>query len=383
MLEPTEWRVIVVDDEKDLGESIKEYLEDERLNESGETAKVSVEQDFDAAFGALESVRYDIAVIDVRRGRRDATPKEEAGEQLLKKIQGIRFLPVIFYTGLSRLVKHIENPPFIQVVSKGGTHEALLEAIQITLESQLPHLNRALLNHMDNVQRDYMWGFVADNWQTIMGQTDRIAVSYLLARRLASSLSDSAAARLTTDLGGDVDKEIESGKLHPIQSYVLPPLDEPIMMSGDIYKGVIDTVAGYWILLTPSCDLVQSKADRLLLAGCDLLEEQEEYSEWRKTQSKGKRRLIERLLNNNRQYGQQGRFAYLPGAVNIPDLVADLQNVVAIKREDFDSLSLKRLATLDSPFAEALTSQFSRLYGRIGTPDLDTEWVLTRLAENF
>ena len=379
----TAWRVLIVDDDECIGNSVKEFLEDEQLNEVGDTADVSVQQDFDAAFGALESTRYDIAILDVRRqGGRHSIPEEEAGEQLLRKIQGIRFLPVIFYTGLSNLVTHIENSPFVQVVSKGSTHEALLNAVQITLKSQLAHLNRALLNHMDNVQRDYMWGFVSKYWQTIIGQTDKTAVSYLLARRLASSLSDPTAAGLASELGSEFCGEIAAGKIHPMQSYVLPPLDNPSMVSGDIYKGQIYGEGNYWVMLTPSCDLVQNKAERLLLAGCALLQEQEEYLDWRKSPSKGKRQLLAGLLQNNRKVGQQGRYVYLPGAIHIPNLVVDLQNILAIERPEFDSMGLNRLATLDSPFAEALTSQFSRLYGRIGTPDLDTDWVIAQLEEN-
>jgi hypothetical protein len=41
--------------------------------------------------------------------------------------------------------------------------------------------------------------------------------------------------------------------------------------------------------------------------------------------------------------------------------------------------SLNRLASLDSPFAEALLARFVRYFGRLGTPDLNTEVILSRL----
>ena len=40
---------------------------------------------------------------------------------------------------------------------------------------------------------------------------------------------------------------------------------------------------------------------------------------------------------------------------------------------------LERLASLDSPFAEALLARFSRYFGRLGTPDLDVAVLLQRL----
>lgn len=41
--------------------------------------------------------------------------------------------------------------------------------------------------------------------------------------------------------------------------------------------------------------------------------------------------------------------------------------------------TLERLASLDSPFAEALLARFARYFGRLGTPDLDLEVILNKL----
>ena len=40
---------------------------------------------------------------------------------------------------------------------------------------------------------------------------------------------------------------------------------------------------------------------------------------------------------------------------------------------------LERLASLDSPFAEALLARFTRYFGRLGTPDIDVAVLLQRL----
>ena len=40
---------------------------------------------------------------------------------------------------------------------------------------------------------------------------------------------------------------------------------------------------------------------------------------------------------------------------------------------------LERLASLDSPFAEALLVRFTRYFGRLGTPDLDVAVLSQRL----
>ena len=373
------WSVMLVDDDVDMCNMIKEFIEEARVTSEGDAALVSIIPEFADALNRLASSRFDLVILDVRQGGYELNPGDEAGAKLLKEIMSTRFLPVIFYTGLPTLVKHLENAPFIQVVAKGGTHEPLLKAVRIIMRSELPLMNRALVNHIDKIQREYMWKFVAKNWESITAETDRASVAFLLARRLASSLSDPSATQFAQDLGSVLNASTESDKVHAMQYYVMPPIAEPPMMAGDIYKGTVNAQDGYWVMVTPSCDLVQDKAEWLLLAICDPLLEQREYVKWVGARSKSSATRLRELLGNNRRGSQRERHFYLPAAMSIPDLVVDLQNVAAIQPKEFGSLGLERLATLDSPFAEALTSQFSRLFGRIGTPGLDVNLVMARL----
>jgi hypothetical protein len=41
-----------------------------------------------------------------------------------------------------------------------------------------------------------------------------------------------------------------------------------------------------------------------------------------------------------------------------------------------EELKNSRICSLDNPFAEALTAQFTRYYSRLGTPDLDVDKVI-------
>ena len=61
--------------------------------------------------------------------------------------------------------------------------------------------------------------------------------------------------------------------------YVFPPTG-PDLLTGDIIKGGTNDDPEFWIILTPSCDLVASwlKAEWVLLAKCFQLEVQPEYS---------------------------------------------------------------------------------------------------------
>lgn len=375
------WQLLFVDDEEDTCRQVKEYLEGEPVSESGELPVVETLTDFDLALETLETRRFDLLILDLRLGPHNEAREEEAGIRTLQAIQQRRFVPVIFYTALPHLVRNLETP-LIRVIEKGASPESLLEAVRTIFTSRLPAVNRALLRHLETVQRDYMWEFVAKHWEQFGDTTDRTELAYLLARRLAMSLSGPGIRQLIQDLGDPAGVGAAEGQIHPMHYYVIPSV-EPSPLAGDLYQGQIEDQSGHWVLLTPSCDLVagQEKAERVLFARCLPLVEQEEYQTWRGKLPQPSRPVDERLrrlLQNNRRDGYQPeRFYFLPGALSLPDLVVDFQQVVTLPREQM--ATLERLASLDSPFAEALLARFGRYFGRLGTPDLDLTVILNRL----
>ena len=166
-----------------------------------------------------------------------------------------------------------------------------------------------------------------------------------------------------------------------MQYYVIPPI-EPAPLCGDVYHGQVGEIQSHWVLLTPSCDLVtgREKAELVLLARCLLLTEQVEYQQWRDSLPAPPRAIngkLQDLLRNNRRDSQAERFFFLPGALSLPDLLVDFQQLVTLQRDRMGRL--ERLTSLDSPFAEALLARFSRYFGRLGTPDLDVTVLLQRL----
>jgi CheY-like chemotaxis protein len=385
MSNPTTWRLLIVDDNEKTCSEVQEYLEGESLADPQEHMKVEVLSDFSNALEALEASRFDVLILDVRLQARGKTPDREAGIVALEAIKKRRFIPVVFYTGLPHLVRDLETP-LIRVVEKTTDLPHLLEVVQSIFATHIPLVSRALLHHLEAVQRDYMWDFVAQNWKQFGFTPDRTALAHLLARRLAISLSGPGIKQLARDLGDSISGTSE-GKVHPMQYYLMPPI-ESAPLSGDIYKGQIGDQNGYWALLTPSCDLVagREKAEWVLFARCVLLSEQAEYQKWHEglpqlpdpIQEK-----LEALLRNNRQAKgiQPDRFHFLPGALALPDLVVDFQQLTILPRSEIGNL--KRLASLDSPFAEALLSRFIRYFGRLGTPDLDVDLTVARLRDGL
>jgi hypothetical protein len=114
-----------------------------------------------------------------------------------------------------------------------------------------------------------------------------------------------------------------------------------------------------------------------------LLTKQPEYRKWCEGSSESVKipgDLEDLLLNKRQGKGvQPDRFYFLPTALAIPDMIVDFQLLTSLPRSQISDLN--RLASLDSPFAEAVLSRFVRYFGRLGTPDLDIAPIIAGLRD--
>lgn len=276
---------------------------------------------------------------------------------------------------------NISNAPFVQTVSKIAVDPVadLEEAVENVIDSGLPYLLQSVSSHLADVERAFMANFVEHNWPDLVDRPEDMA--YLLSRRLAVSFEEGAES-LAQELGQAGGATLGDA-IHPTRYYVQPPNSNYKM--GDLLVTPESTeedadVGRLYVVLTPSCDLVlrseRMKADRVILAQCFSLDSFDAYQDWESAPSAKNTELLRRLLTS-RPKGQEDRYFYLPAAWNVPDSVADLQNVTSIPGEELEHY--RKIASLDSPFAEALSYQFNRYIGRVGKPDLDIDSVLHRL----
>ncbi|HEX6912578.1 MAG TPA: hypothetical protein VF142_19380, partial [Longimicrobium sp.] len=179
--------------------------------------------------------------------------------------------------------------------------------------------------------------------------------------------------------GGD----IAQGKAHPAEYYVMPPLDSTQVRMGDIRIRHVDGSVEYLVVLWPTCDMVeggerQAKTDRVLCIQAGLANHTPELSAVLEPEhpSNNARKQAVAFLKNNRS-GNSERYHYLPGLCNLPDLLLDFQKVVVLPFAECRGLTCE--ASIASPFSESISSRFLHYIGRIGTPDIDTDFVINRL----
>jgi CheY-like chemotaxis protein len=373
------WRILCIDDDVEITRQLEEALPGEEVDDIGSRPEVVPANVFEDALDELERTRYDALILDVRLGRGEGAG-DQAGIRTLTEIQARRFVPVIFYTAIPSEVEHLRSA-FVRVVEKTAGIPRLLEELRYILGTNLPLTNRLLLRHVEEVQRAYMWEFVAEHWDRFGDSGDRGGLAYLLARRLALSLGGPAVEDLASKLGATAPGG-EPGDVAPMRYYVLPPV-EATPLAGDIFEGPVGDTRDHYVLLTPSCDLANEpvKADYVVLARCVPLEVQAEYQAWRSDlpdENAKQASELARLLRNSRSKGQPDRWFFLPAALTVPNLLVDFQQITTLPCTDLTTLS--RVASLDSPFAEALVARFNRYFGRLGTPNLNPVAVMSRIA---
>jgi len=380
-----EWNILIVDDEREQAETTKAAIGSHRTAAMlGEDAKLNIliADGFEQALNMISYTNFDVIILDLKDEQSDGDDPdaELSGERVLTRLREKQFTPVIFYTGYSQKVEH-QKGAFVKVVRKGTEPAKLREALAEISKTNMPQL----LRHLQEEQRKYLWDHVEKATQADHGQSKPSELAFLLGRRLANALSGRAIRQFFDSEYQDADQIA-----HPVELYIWPPMGESISFGDILEKRSNDTIK-YFVVLNPACDFVQNKAEKVLLAECDLLSAMQEHiavANHRLTSdekvSKTATSALRSLLCDNRQIKgiQAERYKFLPGTSFLPNLIIDYQKLSQVPvGEIHPENGFMRIATLDTPFAEAMQSRYIRYYGRIGTPDLEWDNLVNDMIE--
>ncbi len=372
-----DWRVLVVDDQQ--AADVKEVIEGNKAVEEPDSLICVPCTNFSEAIELLKRERFDLVILDLKD---DAAQDKVilAGEAVFSELKKCRFLPVIFHTGYPQKVIDL-NSPYVRVVTRADW-KVLRSAIKDVLDTKLPRL----LRHIEEEQRRFMWESAGKIWAEDLDKESPSDLVYLLARRLANTLSGGAVRSfLEADGNGGIPK---SDKIHAVELYVYPPLS-PHLLFGDIFKKKIDDDIKYFVALTPSCDHAQNNAEFVFLAKCKYLASTKPGKNAKASLDDGEAlsgtttEQLKKFIRDNSSPAD--RYKYLPGTSFLPDLIIDLQDTMTVAPSVLipDADGYERVASLDSPFAESLQAKMARYLGRIGTPDIDDELALLRFTDRI
>lgn len=366
----TKWRFLVVEDKDNIAAQLLEAITS--FVDAPDSAEGRLCRSFRDAVGVLNIERYDLLILDLKDDSVSGLEEHDvsAGMAVFEALKTTRFIPVVFYTAHAHKVRDIQTS-FVRVVEKTEGLGRLKEEVNKVLATQLPTLSRRL----EELKRNYLWDFVSNHWQEFDSPHEQADLACLLARRLALTLQQEAAGLAQEAAGGAV--AVTQKAIHPMEMYIRPPVSVN-RQAGDIVKGQVGDVDGYWLVVTPSCDFEERHPlNNVLLACCVPLTDAPEFTAWKESQTADTIGKLKSLIGDSRQKAQAERYKFLPGTFFLPDSIVDFQHLKTVTPDELNRL--EGIASLDSPFAEAVLARFARYYGRLGTPDIDRQVVMKRL----
>lgn len=366
----TSWRFLVVEDKEDIAAQLVEAVTG--FVDAPDSAEGRSCRSFTDAVRLLDIERFDLLILDLKDDSVSGLDEHDvsAGMVVFNALKTTRFVPVVFYTAHAHKVRDMQTS-FVRVVEKTEGLGKLKEEVVKIFSTKLPALSRRL----EELKRGYLWDFVSSHWQEFDSPHEKADLACLLARRLALTLQQEAAGFAGEVAGGATT--IAQGTIHPMEMYVRPPVSAS-RQAGDIVKGNVGGVDGYWLVVTPSCDFEERHPlNNVLLARCAPLTDAPEFAAWKLNPTGETSGKLKSLIGDNRQKAQAERYKFLPGTFFLTDSVVDFQQLKTVTPEELCALDV--IASLDSPFAESVLARFARYYGRLGTPDIDKEVVIARL----
>ena len=367
--------VLLVEDDPESMEGLLETLPEEL---SGFRLEWEPCDGFDEALRRVARHRYDLVVTDVYRDRDSANKTVEAGDvqagRIIQQLIDRRFCPVVIFTDGS-MPPNIAIGPFVRAADKSVGNDEIVACLEELIETGVPAVAQAIHDEIDRVAGSYLWGFLTEHWDRLVdsGLDARDVLERVLRRRAAIQL-----ARVTPD-GGEV------GVVEAAEFYVYPSIAGDEYRLGEVVRSKAD--GSVRVVLTPHCHLTvqrgaaEPKAEFVLtvkaLGAGDALRlahtrpDGEVEDPWPGKASRMAEKVRRRINSPAELMGSpDGRYWFLPGFLDIPDLYCDLLQLESVPfaslRDDHD-----RLAVLDTPFAEALQSCFTRFYSSVGLPSLN------------
>ena len=397
-------RILYIEDNADEREGLKEVLSGQKVN--GHTMIIDCEPSFDKAIE--KSQNYHIVILDLYSG--EATKGGvDMGSKVYEELKKDIFIPIIFYSGDINGVKDLKSQ-VIGVASKGDDTSVLVSEIERLSKHNLPFLRHNVHAHIEQEFRRYFWDVIQKENDKFTPDADDFSLGYLLLRNFADSLSKENIKGI---IGDDT---ISPEKVHPMEFYIYPIEKTKEFENGEIIRCKSNN--DIFVILTPSCDFISGggrkrKAEHVLLVKSvrlDQTDEFEKFSNIKKKQQevdeyasqidelvqKGeddtaiqelkekKDKLVSNISNMKASFsqflnsGKSDRFFFLPGTPFMTNRVIDFQDKTTVGYSSLKT-DFERIAKLDSPFAQSMTSSFIRYYNRIGFPDIDTEYVINHL----
>ncbi len=359
-----EIKILYVDDDMENFIDLRDVLVGKTINDHIMT--VDSETSFENA--VEKSSKYNLIVLDLFKGNAMSGGTDE-GSTIFEDICSYIFVPVIFYSANPASVTHLRSQ-VVGVANKSDDIESLLSEIKRLTKHNLPLLKEKVHSFVEDEFRKYFWETIHRKNDIFKPESDDISLGYMLLRNMADSLSRDNIRQVLED------ETIKEDKVHPMEFYIYPTDTTKEFQTGEILRHTENN--NIYVVLTPSCDFIvrkdsKRKVDHVVLLKTSLLIDTKEYKKYIQNKDKYIDNL-KRFINS----GKNDRYFFLPQTPFIENRIIDFQNKEIVSYEQLCS-NFERIAKLDNPYAQSMAATYARYYNRIGFPDIDSEYIISKL----
>lgn len=360
-----EIKILYVDDDMENFIDLRDVLVGKTINDYIMT--VDSETSFENA--VKKSLKYNLIILDLFK--RDAMfGGTDEGSAIFEDICSYIFVPVIFYSANPASVAHLRSQ-VVGVANKSDDIESLLFEIKRLTKHNLPLLKEKVHSFVEDEFRKYFWETIQRKNDIFKPESDDISLGYMLLRNMADSLSRDNIRQVLED------ETIKEDKVHPMEFYIYPTDTTKEFQTGEILRH--KQSKNVYVVLTPSCDFIdrgdkKRKVDYVLLLKTSLLIETNEYQKYNQTKNKENTERLRKIIDS----GKSDRYFFLPQTPFIENRIIDFQNKESVSYEQLCS-NFERMAKLDNPYAQSMAATYTRYYNRIGFPDIDSEYIISKL----
>lgn len=361
--------ILLMDDDPDVLDQLQETLPRER---KGCALVWEPCKSFHEVIERIKTHRYDLVVTDIYRDRlgqaKGAEPGQDEGLNSVAAIRGKRFCSVVAFSDGSK-PEGFEEGPFIKFADKSGGNDDILAKLDAILETGIPQMASKLHDEIDGVGASYMWAFLEKNWSNLLQNnlTTPVITERLIRRRAA------------TQFGRIAPTSTEANELEEIEGvdfYICPKISVSEYRLGEIIRSRASS--DYRVILTPHCHLTtqvgdaEPRADFVLTVKTVPATEVINSKGWPSKQEEQIKQLRRRTQSPADIGRPAGRYWFLPRFLQMQDLYCDFMRLESLSYQSVVN-EYESFAVLDTPFAEAFQSCFTRFYSAVGIPMLHTE----------
>ncbi|MDZ3954829.1 response regulator [Bacillus thuringiensis] len=366
--------VLIIEDEAVQVQVLNDAIDD--FNEESEDYKIASTPVFSYSdsLNLLLTEDFDVAIIDLNLDQTKTELSELDGNNLVDIIVNKMRIPIIIRTGNPTSFTSTQISPknsFLKIFTKDESVDDILEQItkwyNLGLSSTL-----GTKGVLEDCLNKLFWEQISSN----LSEWEKIDIT--------TPEQERALIRYTINvLNSYLEIDSESGKFeffHPAEVYIKPPIKSKLFF-GDILK---HQSGSQYIILTPSCEMAQSKYKKILL--CKISEPNnivgfvDAKDKYLSNQSNTRKSALEKWFRNG--HSDSIGYHFLPPYSDFEGGFIDFQDIITVdpEVEGFNDEYVK-IATVTSQFAKDISSRFTLYYARQGQPNLNSELIINSLIQ--